>query len=42
VNRGWVASDPARLALPDVPEPTGVSRVTGHLYVSPGAPYLLA
>jgi cytochrome oxidase assembly protein ShyY1 len=42
VNRGWVASDPARLTLPDVPEPAGVSSVTGHLYVSPGTPYLLA
>jgi len=42
VNRGWVPSDPARLSLPEVPEPRGVTRVTGHLYVSPGTPYLLA
>lgn len=41
VNRGWVPSDPARLSLPDVPEPGATGTLTGHLYVSPGTPYLL-
>jgi surfeit locus 1 family protein len=45
VNRGWVAADPSRQVMPEVP---GVTRVrvpvtiTGHVYVSPGEPYLLA
>lgn len=42
VNRGWVPSDPARLVLPEVPEPQGPVSLTGHIYVSPGKPYLLA
>lgn len=42
VNRGWIAGDPARLELPDVPAVAGDVRLTGHLYVAPGAPYLLA
>ena len=42
VNRGWVPSDPARLEMPEVPLPDGVTEVIGHLYVSPGAPFLLA
>jgi cytochrome oxidase assembly protein ShyY1 len=42
VNRGWIAGDPARLALPEVPELTGPTALTGHVYVSPGKPYLLA
>jgi surfeit locus 1 family protein len=41
VNRGWVPSDPARLALPEVAEPGGPVALTGHIYVSPGKPYLL-
>tara|TARA_R110002110_G_scaffold333755_2_gene544709 strand:+ start:289357 stop:290112 length:756 start_codon:yes stop_codon:yes gene_type:complete len=41
VNRGWVPSDPARLVLPEVPEPDGAVTLTGHIYVSPGKPYLL-
>jgi len=41
VNRGWVPSDPARLALPEVAEPDGPVELTGHIYVSPGKPYLL-
>jgi cytochrome oxidase assembly protein ShyY1 len=42
VNRGWVAGDPARLQLPEVPSVPGNVRLTGHLYVAPGEPYLLA
>ena len=42
VNRGWIAADPARRTLPDVPVPAGPQRFTGHVYVSPGEPYLLA
>jgi cytochrome oxidase assembly protein ShyY1 len=41
VNRGWVPSDPARLVLPEVAEPDGLVELTGHIYVSPGKPYLL-
>ena len=42
VNRGWIAGDPARRALPDIPELTGPVTVSGHVYVAPGDPYLLA
>lgn len=42
VNRGWVAGDPARLEMPSVPPVDGRVEVTGHIYVPPGAPYLLA
>jgi len=41
VNRGWLAGDPARLALPEVPQPAGRLNVRGHVYVAPGKPYLL-
>lgn len=41
VNRGWVPADPARLVAPEVPEPDGPVTLTGHIYVSPGKPYLL-
>ncbi len=41
VNRGWVASDPARQLLPEVAEPVGPVTLTGHVYVSPGKPFLL-
>ncbi|MDO8862814.1 SURF1 family protein [Haliea sp. E1-2-M8] len=41
VNRGWVPSDPARLVLPQVAEPDGPVTLTGHIYVTPGKPYLL-
>ena len=41
VNRGWIAGDPARLNLPQVPAAPGDLRLTGHLYVAPGEPYLL-
>ena len=42
VNRGWVRADPARLTLPQVPEHGGVVQISGHVYVAPGKPYLLA
>ena len=42
VNRGWVAGDPARLELPAVPPVSGKVELTGHIYVAPGTPYLLA
>ena len=42
VNRGWIAADPARLALPLVPAVSGRVELTGHVFVAPGAPYLLA
>jgi len=42
VNRGWVAADSSRQSLPEVPEIAGPVELTGHVYVAPGAPYLLA
>jgi surfeit locus 1 family protein len=42
VNRGWIAGDSSRRELPDVPEVAGQVSLTGHVYVAPGAPYLLA
>lgn len=42
VNRGWIAGDPARLSLPQVPPVSGEVTVRGHVYVAPGDPYLLA
>lgn len=42
VNRGWVAADSARLSLPVVEPVTGEVELTGHVYVAPGDPYLLA
>ena len=42
VNRGWIAGDPARRALPDVPRVEGPLVLVGSVYVAPGAPYLLA
>jgi cytochrome oxidase assembly protein ShyY1 len=42
VNRGWLAGDPARLTLPDVPRVEGTVELGGHVYVAPGVPYLLA
>ncbi len=41
VNRGWVAADPGRRALPDIPPVPQAREVTGQVYVSPGEPYLL-
>jgi cytochrome oxidase assembly protein ShyY1 len=42
VNRGWIAGDSSRRELPDVPQVVGQVNLTGHVYVAPGAPYLLA
>ena len=42
VNRGWLAADPSRLKLPPVPPVDGRIELTGHVYVAPGEPYLLA
>ena len=42
VNRGWIAADPARRSLPDVPEVSGQVTIRGQVYLSPGKPYLLA
>ena len=42
VNRGWVQGDPARRSLPQVLAVEGEVAVTGHVYVAPGQPYLLA
>ena len=42
VNRGWIAGDAGRRALPEVPVIEGPVDVTGHVYVAPGKPYLLA
>lgn len=42
VNRGWIAGDPARLERPSVPLVSDSVSLSGHVYVAPGAPYLLA
>lgn len=42
VNRGWIPGDPARLESPSVPPVDGRVELKGHIYVPPGAPYLLA
>jgi len=41
VNRGWIAGDPARRFLPEVPAPSGLQPLTGRIYVPPGEPYRL-
>jgi surfeit locus 1 family protein len=42
VNRGWLAGDASRLTLPAVPAVTDPVRISGHVYVAPGKPYLLS
>ena len=42
VNRGWIVGDSSRQSLPEVPDINGPVTVRGHVYVAPGAPYLLA
>lgn len=42
VNRGWVAGDPSRQSLPALEELAGSKELSGHVYVAPGEPYLLA
>lgn len=41
VNRGWLPGDPARRELPVIDWPRGEVSLIGHLYRSPGEPYLL-
>ena len=41
VNRGWIAGDPARLSLPEIPHEDGLLSVSGHLYIPDDKPYLL-
>lgn len=42
VNRGWIEADSARLLQPEVPVVDGLVTISGHVYVAPGVPYLLA
>jgi len=42
VNRGWVAGDASRRELPNVASVEGSTALSGHIYVSPGKPFLLA
>src|SRR5690606_4676600 len=42
VNRGWVAGGTDRQSLPAVPAVDGPVEITGHVYVAPGTPFLLA
>jgi cytochrome oxidase assembly protein ShyY1 len=42
VNRGWIPGDASRRVLPEVPSIEGPVDITGHLYVAPGKPFLLA
>jgi surfeit locus 1 family protein len=42
VNRGWIAADPSRREQSTIPEVDGLVSITGHVYMSPGEPYLLA
>lgn len=42
VNRGWVPADSSRQLATQVPSPGVEAAITGHAYVSPGQPYLLA
>jgi surfeit locus 1 family protein len=41
VNRGWIAGDPARRELPDIPPLVGPAQLVGSIYVPPGDPYTL-
>jgi cytochrome oxidase assembly protein ShyY1 len=42
VNRGWIAGDASRQSLPSAPVVEAPVTVTGHVYVAPGKPFLLA
>jgi cytochrome oxidase assembly protein ShyY1 len=42
VNRGWLPGTADRQALPPVPPVDGLVAITGHVYVAPGEPFLLA
>jgi surfeit locus 1 family protein len=41
VNRGWLAGGADRQSLPQVPTVDGQVDIVGHVYVAPGAPFLL-
>ena len=41
VNRGWLAADPARRALPVIPTLSATQQLSGSVYVSPGEAYTL-
>jgi len=41
VNRGWMAADPARRSLPQIPPATGPLELVGTVYVPPGQAYTL-
>ncbi|MEE4280081.1 MAG: SURF1 family protein [Halieaceae bacterium] len=42
LNRGWIAGDPARRALPQIETPVEELELEARVYVSPGQPYRLA
>tara|TARA_B110000503_G_scaffold105513_1_gene157449 strand:- start:43106 stop:43876 length:771 start_codon:yes stop_codon:yes gene_type:complete len=42
VNRGWIAGGGDRQSLPVVPPIDGSVEITGHIYVAPGSPFMLA
>jgi cytochrome oxidase assembly protein ShyY1 len=42
VNRGWIAGDASRQSVPAVPVVEAPVTITGHVYVAPGEPFLLA
>lgn len=42
VNRGWLVGAADRQSLPQVPTVDGQVDITGHVYVAPGEPFLLA
>lgn len=41
INRGWLAADPTRRKLPDIPTLSGRVTLQGTIYVPPGDSYLL-
>jgi cytochrome oxidase assembly protein ShyY1 len=42
VNRGWIAGNPDRIEMPQVPKIDEPIEIVGHVYVAPGKPFLLA
>jgi cytochrome oxidase assembly protein ShyY1 len=41
VNRGWIAADPYRRSLPELPGLRGRQVLTGYVYVAPGESYTI-
>jgi cytochrome oxidase assembly protein ShyY1 len=41
INRGWLAADPARRALPEIPPPGERLELRATVYIPPGEPYVL-